>query len=237
MTKKDTILIAVVINAGLLAILFAAAVIYDTDKLDEPSQLDKAAVVLSQPPEMHGIAANQPIAGDEVDQVLRFYSQPDENRSIALERPIESFSVPEPLVSSLSFKEEETAPPPKTISPTATQDEYVEVTVKKGDSLDKIARANGTSVSAIKKASQLESERLSIGQVLKVPLKKEKPKPIVKKVENEPADAVYYTLKSGDSPWKIAKQFNVTADEILSLNNLDEGKARNLKTGDRIRVK
>ena len=32
MTRKDTILIAVVINAGLLAILFMTAVIYDTDK-------------------------------------------------------------------------------------------------------------------------------------------------------------------------------------------------------------
>jgi peptidoglycan endopeptidase LytF len=48
---------------------------------------------------------------------------------------------------------------------------------------------------------------------------------------------VYYVVKSGDSPWKIAKQFNVKPEDILQLNHLDEEKARNLKIGDRIRIK
>lgn len=54
------------------------------------------------------------------------------------------------------------------------------------------------------------------------------------KYEVEPQ---YYTLKSGDNPWKVAKQFRVGFGELLKLNHLDEAKARNLKPGDVLRVK
>lgn len=40
--------------------------------------------------------------------------------------------------------------------------------VKKGDSLEKIARANGTTVAAIKKANGMKSDRISAGQKLKL---------------------------------------------------------------------
>jgi peptidoglycan endopeptidase LytF len=235
MTRKDTILIAVVINAGLLAILFATAIIYDTEKLDEP-QVEATIVVAQESyPDVSIIASNS-VDGDEVDNVLKYYSQPS-NQPLAIEPQMEAYSAPEPDVTSHHTFEKESMPANSTLS----KDEFVEVTVKKGDSLDKIARANGTTVNAIKKASQLENEKLSIGQVLKVPVKKEKPaKPAVKPVatpEVAAADAVYYTLKSGDNPWKIAKQFNVSAEDIVRLNSLDEAKARNLKAGDRIRVK
>ena len=46
----------------------------------------------------------------------------------------------------------------------------------------------------------------------------------------------YYTLKSGDSPWKIAKQFEIDVSTLMELNELDEETARKLKIGDRVRV-
>ena len=46
-----------------------------------------------------------------------------------------------------------------------------------------------------------------------------------------------YTIKNGDSPWKIAKQFNMNYEDIVRLNGLDEDKARNLQPGEKIRVK
>ena len=115
--------------------------------------------------------------------------------------------------------------------------------------LEKIARANKTTVGEIMRANNLESERLSIGQVLKVPLKPNVPQrttalqdlPAEQQTEVDPKlneeEPVYYIVKSGDNPWKIAKHFGVKYDEILRLNHLDEERARNLKIGDRIRVK
>jgi LysM repeat protein len=147
--------------------------------------------------------------------------------------------------------------------------QYVDVKVKRGDSLDKLARANGTSVKAIRDANQLNTDRLHIGQVLHIPVKD---KEIKDKKQASPSSSTkatasvtssevtpslpkgssqasadpqkatsstspeYYTIKNGDNPWKIAKQFNLKIDDLLKLNGLDEDKARTLKAGDKIRI-
>lgn len=243
MTRKDTILIAVIINAGLLAVLFATAIIYDTEKSDSDQDGNPVLVENTEAfPEPTTTSTKPPVQTvDEVDHVLKYYSQPTQVPSSVEQQPENLMGGPTPINASSAF-EEEYIPLSNAASTSQTsQEDFVEVTVKKGDSLDKIARANGTTVDAIKKASNLQNEKLSIGQVLKVPVKKDKPaKTAPKAVESKEttsSDAVYYTLKSGDNPWKIAKQFNVSTEDIVRLNNLDETKARNLKAGDRIRVK
>lgn len=224
MSRKDTILIAVLVNAGLLAILFITAIVYDTDTILEETeshpQLAQAYIETPQSMEISSLGtsgANSP--GDEVDNFLKYYSTHTSSASDE-EHPID-----------ITGKEIES---PQEI-PGINQN-TVNVTVKRGDSLEKIARANGTTINAIKKANNLQNERLNIGQVLKIPLIKDK-KIEPKLIEKELEDPQYYVVKSGDSPWKIAKQFNVKYEDILRLNNLDEEKARNLKIGDRIRVK
>jgi hypothetical protein len=47
----------------------------------------------------------------------------------------------------------------------------------------------------------------------------------------------WYIVKSGDNPWKIAKSEKIDYEDILKLNQLTEHKAKNLKPGDRIRIK
>ncbi len=244
MTRKDTILIAVIINTGLLAVLFATAIIYDSDS--DVSQSDNgqplAEAVESFPEATSTTASASAQTVDEVDNVLKYYSQPTQV-SVAAEQQPENFSMQQTPVNASSAFEENYSPPVKAVTTTtSSQEDSIDVTVKKGDSLDKIAKANGTTVAAIKKASNLQNDKLSIGQVLKIPVKKDnkQAKSIAKAAETKETaagDAVFYTVKSGDSPWKIAKQFNVSTDDILKLNNLDEAKARNLKAGDRIRVK
>lgn len=245
MTRKDTILIAVVINAGLLAILFTTAIIYDTDKGIESTEFvtpmsDNKNNQIETP---SSLIASVNSTGDEVDHVLKYYSHPSSS-PIAIEIQPENY-LPETLViqhhDGIEYSE--------ISSEGINQGEYVEVKVKKGDVLEKIAKANKTTVSAIKSANNLQNERLSIGQVLKIPLKQEASPfaaPSVKKQEiksvpikevNSSSEAVYYIVKSGDNPWNIAKQFGVKYDDILHWNHLDEEKARNLKIGDRIRVK
>jgi peptidoglycan DL-endopeptidase LytF len=113
----------------------------------------------------------------------------------------------------------------------------IEVRVKKGDALEKIARAHHTTVVDIMKLNQLSSTRLSIGQVLKI-------QPGQSKVENPTAPASnpneatskYYTVRSGDNPWTIAVKNHMKLDDLLKLNGLNEEKARRLKPGDQIRI-
>ena len=81
-------------------------------------------------------------------------------------------------------------------------------TVEKGDSLYSIAVKYGTTVDALKKANNLTSNILSIGGVLKMPTALE-------------AEAdITYTVKSGDSLYSIAREYNTTVDAIKNLNNL-----------------
>lgn len=248
MTRKDTILVAVLINAVLLSVLFVTAIIYDTDKGLEQSE--ETVVAVSEP-----LASLSPSVievqtpTDEVDHVLHYYAQ----------APSNSNEVPQDIFPLESVEEPVSTPSmpvtPASVIASSSHSDYIEVTVKKGDVLEKIAKNHRTSVSAIKKLNQLQSERLSIGQVLKVPAKKEETLSSTLAVSNAAAqpsstrvaehkpesiqssEPVYYTIKSGDNPWKIAKQFGVKFDDIVRLNNLDEDKARNLKVGDRIRVK
>lgn len=235
MSRRDTILIAVIINAGLLAILLATAIIYEPDKTLNQTEVHPLLVEAKPVVEPRLPIAMSDSSGDEVDRVLNsyHYQAAESSRDVFIN---------EPLLSAQSSDAEESSqlvvvPPPNNAS-------FIEVTVKKGDVLEKIARANGTTVAAIKKANHLQSERLQIGQVLKIPLKKEpsiaaasSPSPSPSTKKKEEVEGQYYIVKTGDNPWKIAKQFNLKFDDIVRLNHLDEERARNLKAGDKIRIK
>lgn len=231
MTRKDTILIAVIVNTCLLAVLFMTAFVGQSK--EETERIELSSVEPSKPVKNESIPVMLPpppqavVVLDEEKQTVDITEKKKEDPStlIAMQTDSEELEVENKLQESASI---------------------VEVVVKKGDSLDKIARTYGTSISAIKKLNQLQTVNLSLGQVLKVPSNKEFSSPIQQtpspskpqeKRQSNESGAVYYTIKSGDSPWKIAKQNSVSVEEILKLNNLNEEKAKNLKIGDRIRVK
>lgn len=248
MSRKDMILIAVIINAGLLAILFATAMIYDPDPLKtlEQSEMFPVAEVKAPAKEQKPILiATGPVV-DEVDHALKSYVHPI-NSYVVTELPSDPFIKEPALPIQPTLVDEGEAHASVELTPHG--EGFIEVSVKKGDVLEKIAKTHKTTVNAIKKANQLQGERLQIGQVLKIPLKKESSssavaevshsikKPVDKKEIDGASDQVYYTIKAGDNPWKIAKQFNVNFEDIVRLNHLDEERARNLKAGERIRVK
>lgn len=80
-------------------------------------------------------------------------------------------------------------------------------TVKKGDSLYSIAKEFDTTVNDIIELNELNSNVLSIGQLLKIP--------------SSSLDEVNtYIVKAGDTLYKIAGINNTTVDELKNLNNL-----------------
>jgi peptidoglycan DL-endopeptidase LytF len=105
------------------------------------------------------------------------------------------------------------------------------VTVKKGDFLEKIAKAHNTTVASIMKASKMSSTNLRVGQVLQVPVN-EKSAASAPKSEND-----YYVVKEGDNPWLIASKNRIRLEDLLKLNGLDEAKARKLRPGDRLKIR
>ncbi len=99
---------------------------------------------------------------------------------------------------------------PKEEKEITSPNEYINYTVKSGDSLYKIANNFNTTVNAIKDLNNLTSNNLQINQVLKIPTPSNT-------IENS---YINYTVKSGDSLYKIASNFNTTVDDIKRLNNL-----------------
>jgi LysM repeat protein len=226
MTRRDTIIITTLVNAGLLACLFVTATREEESILGREFETHEVAEAAATPLEAYSAYIT-----DDVDQALKAFMPPPAPPSILTDD-----DTADKIVSTPPPPEETVAP-----VPAATDAKYVEVKVKKGDFLEKIAKANGSSVSAIKQANNLKSDKLTVGQTLKIPVEPLKSKP--EKVKESPVVSlagdtpVYYTIQSGDNPWKIAKKFHVRFEDILRLNNMTEENSKLLKVGQEIRVK
>lgn len=207
MSRRDTIIIAVLVNAGLLMVLFATA----TRSGEKPEKAQKRVELAKELP----TKKKKEIPVPEVDAFDDFLAEAfsEDTEELVLADVIE----PEPVVQA--------APP--------VQENLVKVTVKSGDFLEKIARNNNTTVAAIMKANNMTSTNLRVGQVLSVPVR-EKP---LNPAAPAAAESEYYVVKDGDSPWLIASKNRVRLEDLLRLNGLDEQKARRLRPGDKLRIR
>ncbi|WP_271402293.1 LysM peptidoglycan-binding domain-containing protein [Salinicoccus roseus] len=84
-------------------------------------------------------------------------------------------------------------------------------TVDKGDTLSQIAHENNTTVDAIKAENNLSSNLILPGQVLEVSNEEN---------TEAPAEDGIYKIKSGDTLFEIAQQFDVTVSDLKAWNNL-----------------
>ena len=95
--------------------------------------------------------------------------------------------------------------------------------VKNGDTLWSISRIFNVSIDDIKNKNNLTSDILTVGSVLTIPTGTETGN-----------DIIVYTVKRGDSLWKLARDYNTTINDIKQLNNL---KTDVLRVGDELQIK
>lgn len=108
------------------------------------------------------------------------------------------------------------------ISESASPSSGTYYTVKKGDTLYSIASKNGLTVNELKSLNNLTSNTLTIGQSL-----------LIDKAPSPSTDITTYTVKKGDSLYQIAKQYNTTISNLMTINNL---KSSNLSIGQKLKV-
>lgn len=130
-------------------------------------------------------------------------------------------SVPAPVIVPAA----PVAPALPVAAPVATH-----YTVQAGDNPWSIAKKHGVDLQALLKANEIKDPKsLKVGDVLKLPAPTapgggQNPAavqaPASAPVEEPPADAEWewYTIQSGDNPWKVAKQRKVAHGKIVSLN-------------------
>ena len=92
-----------------------------------------------------------------------------------------------------------------------TKEKSAKYVVQKGDSLWKIANRFGTTTIAIQSVNKLTGTHLSIGQVLMIPHGLSSIKGI---------NTQRYTVLKGDSPYMIARKYQMNLSEFLRINNL-----------------
>ncbi len=81
--------------------------------------------------------------------------------------------------------------------------------VRRGDALYKIASAFNTTIQKIKEENNLTSNDLEVGQKLVIQ-------------SGKPEGATTYTVKSGDTPFEIAKRFGMDLNTFLQINGLGQ---------------
>ncbi len=91
------------------------------------------------------------------------------------------------------------------------------VTVQPGDSLWSIARAHDTTVADLIDANGLAGERLSIGQVLRLP---SAGGPTAAAAAFESGVPLVYVVQPGDSLWSIARAHDTSTAVLMALNGL-----------------
>ncbi len=263
MTRRDTIIIAVFVNAAILIALFISAVRSKSSEKESMSPLaESSSHVIEAPASKTETAVAKTLLptsevksaeGDEVDLVLKQFAQSatqlaaaTQNRAVPTEVPganptaaqtqfsqdLQAFMLPQQGASQTA------APQASSLTELATSglSSIIEVTIRKGDALEKIARAHRTTVKEIMKLNGLKNANLRIGQVLKVAVGTKGRAPSSKESAKETGVARYYTVKNGDNPWTIAVKNHLKVEELLRLNDMDEGMARRLKPGDQLRI-
>lgn len=232
MDRKKTILTAVLINAAILVVLFVTAMTTE-EEISHPDPIAENQEVL------------QPLFQEPIDLALKNEASSEKTQKEEVpyaQLPIQELVRKEEApVHKLPPLVKENKAEEKVLTATQNQmSDLIEIKVKKGDSLDKIARAYHTSVDAIIRQNHLPSSFLRIGQKLQIPTEKGLAKAPKLKAQNsnqKMAGPEYYTVKVGDNPWTIAMKHHLKVDELLKLNGLNEEKARKLRPGDRLRIR
>ncbi|NGX51974.1 MAG: Peptidoglycan endopeptidase LytF [Candidatus Anoxychlamydiales bacterium] len=246
MSRRDTIIISVLVNAALLAVLFTTAITKNST-LEEPKLVNKALV--EDALQAKNMLANNVDAKEEnvsnalekpdiQKQFASLMEEKEEVKKDATENKIIYNSEAEKIV----YKLPQIAKAINEITDEKILENVFEVTVKSGDSLERLARTNHIRISDITNLNNLPNSFLRIGQKLLIPInlesQKSNPIPSLKLEERKAFERhEFYVVKVGDNPYTIAVKHSMKPTDLLKLNNLDEKKARRLKPGDKLRIR
>ena len=94
---------------------------------------------------------------------------------------------------------------------------FISYTVKKGDTLYGIANKYGLNVSTVVQDNGLKNYNLSLGQILKI----RQNNVVIEECFGNNNSSIKYTVVKGDTLYSIAKKYNISVNDLISKNNLN----------------
>jgi LysM repeat protein len=110
-------------------------------------------------------------------------------------------------------------------------------TVKKGETLYSIANEYGVSVASLKQWNHLTNNAIQVGEKLNIhPKEAHQTTSVSRKTKknDRPSNKDEYTVKSGDTLFRIAQMFEVSVKELKKLNHLA---SNTIKVGQRLKIR
>lgn len=125
---------------------------------------------------------------------------------------------PAQMILAANHRRHTSRPPPKP----AEDERPATYTVRRGDTLGKIAERLGVSVAELKKTNRLKGNAIVAGQELKVPgaKKAEAIKTSSRRSKIEAEAPTSYTVKRGDTLYSISRKLGVGLDDLREANGL-----------------
>ena len=111
--------------------------------------------------------------------------------------------------------------------------------VKSGDTLYGIAFSHGMTASEFLKINNIDDPnkyKLYVGKTMYVAKSESTEKENNNSVSNIQKEVEYYTVKSGDTLYGIAFQNDISVNEFLKINNIDDPLKYKLKTGEKLKI-
>jgi LysM repeat protein len=162
-----------------------------------------------------------------------FIPAPESKKAPIIEEKIPEIpEIPEVTINQTVTQPVTPEPPPFKLDSPA---ENIVYTVQKNDSFWKIARKHGVTMQSLAAYNNMSLNKvLKVGEKLKIPpggyvvknitpvktsIKSRKTSSVKVKPQARPTDGTY-TVKSGDSFWKIAKKYNLKTKTLLDANKM-----------------
>ena len=113
--------------------------------------------------------------------------------------------------------------------------------IQTGDTLSEVAKSLNVPLEALRRVNSITSDNeLYPGRVLDIPTKEQvvakpaQPQAAAVETPKAPAKPGHYVVKQGDTVWGIARQFNVSYNELLKINGID--KPEKMQIGQRLQI-
>ncbi len=129
---------------------------------------------------------------------------------------------------------------PDTYQPSGFNQSSTNYTVRRGDTLSKIAKQYDTTVNAIKAANGKSSDMIRVGESLVIPVGENYDAGASSAPAPAPAPATRasasgtHVVKAGEYPATIARKYGMTTSELLAVNGITD--PRTLQVGQRLKV-